>query len=205
MQKKLHSLIDIAECFIETNQLAWAQWSSGCSVFQRRERQAIFCHTTKQWTSQSAHLHELGDWDQGAVQSWTPASVCWLVSDGGSTGILKSLHQVCLTVLTQEQKECCMQVFQVLLNQYKAESEVPLITSLLVMTCGVSAMSQSQNSNPWRGDMSIPHQRKSSRCSPQQLKWCMYIVFGTRKGWSFWNSCNLDKILTLINVSHDVD
>ena len=64
------------------------------------------------------------------------------------------------TVLTQEQKEYCMQVCHDLLNKYKAKGEVPSISSLPVTTCGVTAMSQSQNSSPWSGDVNSPLKKK---------------------------------------------
>ena len=46
----------------------------------------------------------------------------------------------------------------------------------------------------------IPHQRKSLRHSPQQIKWCA-LYFGIRKGWSFWISWNPDKPSTLNTTS----
>ena len=57
-------------------------------------------------------------------------------------------------------------------------------------------MSWSQNSSPWSGDMWVLHQRKSSRCSPQQVKWCT-LPFGIRKGWFFWISWNPDRTSAL--------
>lgn len=44
----------------------------------------------------------------------------------------------------------------------------------------------------WSGKMWIPHQRRSSRCSPQQVKWCA-VSFGVGREWSFWVSWNPDR------------
>ena len=44
--------------------------------------------------------------------------------------------------------------------------------------------------------MWIPHWRKSSRCSPQQVTWCA-LSFGIGKGWSFWISWNPDRPSTV--------
>jgi len=70
------------------------------------------------------------------------------------------------------------------------------ITVLSLTRHAVSTTSQSQNGSPWSGDMWIPHQRKSSRHSPQWVKWCA-LSFGVGKGWSFWIYQNLDKPSTL--------
>jgi hypothetical protein len=48
-----------------------------------------------------------------------------------------------------------------------------------VMRRGVTTTSWNQNDNPWNGDMQITHQRKSSKCSHQQV---MCTVFGENKG-----------------------
>jgi len=48
---------------------------------------------------------------------------------------------------------------------------VSWITSLMVTRWGVITMSQSQNGSPWSDNMWIPHQRQSSRCSSQWVKW----------------------------------
>ena len=69
---------------------------------------------------------------------------------------------------------------------------VAWIASSLVT--GHSANS-SQNSILRIGDMQIPHQRKRSRCSPQQAKWC--TLSGIGNGWSFWISWNTDTPSTL--------
>ena len=42
----------------------------------------------------------------------------------------------------------------------------------------------------------VLHQRKSSRRSPQQVKWCA-LPFGIRKGWFFWISWNPDRTSAL--------
>ena len=46
----------------------------------------------------------------------------------------------------------------------------------------------------------IPHQRKGSRCSSLQVKWCA-LSSGVWKGWSFWISWNPDKPATLTVTS----
>ena len=51
------------------------------------------------------------------------------------------------------------------------------IASLLVTRLDVTTMCQSQNGGPWSGNMWIPQQRKSSRWSPQWVKWCA-LSFG---------------------------
>jgi len=78
-------------------------------------------------------------------------------------------------------KNTVMQVCQDLLNQYEAKATVSWIASSLVMRCGVTTMSQSQNRSPWSGSMWIPHRRKSSRRCPQRVRE-MCTVFWDRKG-----------------------
>ena len=53
---------------------------------------------------------------------------------------------------------------------------------------------------PWKGDMSIPHWRKSSRLGPRWVEWCV-LSFGIGKGWSFWISGNPDQPLPLTTTS----
>ena len=48
--------------------------------------------------------------------------------------------------------------------------------------------------------MWILHRRKSSRHSPQQVKW-RALSFGIGKGWSFWISWNLVKTSALTAIS----
>ena len=54
----------------------------------------------------------------------------------------------------------------------------------------VSPLQASQNSNFWSGNMSVPHWRKSWRCTLPQ--WCA-LSFGIGKGWSSWISWNPNK------------
>jgi len=68
-------------------------------------------------------------------------------------------------MFTHEQKVRYMQVCRDLLNQYEAEGDGPGIISLLVVRHSVTSTNWSQNSNT-----SIPHQRKMSGCSPQQVE-----------------------------------
>jgi len=102
-------------------------------------------------------------------------------------------------MLTQEQKEHCMQVCWDLLNQSEAESDSSLdhITSGDEIWCHYTI--QSQNGSPWNSKW-IPHQRKSSRHSPQWIKWCA-LSFVIGKGWSFWISWNPDKPSALTTAS----
>jgi len=79
-------------------------------------------------------------------------------------------------MLIEEQKDRCMQVCQDLLNQCKAEGDSFLNCIIIVTRCGVTTKSQSQ---PWSGSMWIPHQRTSSRCCLQWVKWCA-LSFGGR-------------------------
>ena len=99
-------------------------------------------------------------------------------------------------VLTQEQKEHHTQLCQNLMNQYNAESDSFLDHIVTSETrCGITTVNQKQKSYPWSGNNWIPQQRKSSRHSPQCVRWCA-LSFGIGKEWCFWIFWNLDELST---------
>jgi len=92
-------------------------------------------------------------------------------------------------MITQEQKDHYMQVFQDHLNHYKAEGD-SFLDHIIIgdeTWCHLYKLESKQQSKC--RDMWIPHQRKGSRCSPQQVKWCA-LSSRIKKKWSFWISWN---------------
>ena len=63
---------------------------------------------------------------------------------------------------------------------------------ITVARCGVTPMSQSQNSSPRRSKMWVPHQGKSPRHSSQEVQW-FASSFRIGMGWLFWTAWNPEK------------
>lgn len=78
-------------------------------------------------------------------------------SDVDKTGISQSSYQVGLMNVHKEQKECCLQVCEDLLNRYKADS-----SSFLdhIIISGVTTTTWSQNDSPQSGDVNSPSKEK---------------------------------------------
>jgi len=181
----------------------WVVYFSSGSSSERCERQAMFqmvmnsYHTTKWREPITANPHESADYEWGNVYR----------AEHQSFNALETMvdmleyRQVCtrsiLWKLEQGQKEQCMQVCKDLLNQHKAEHDSVLdyiITSDKMCCLHYELESKWQSMEWW-----IPHQRKSSERSSQQVKWCA-LSFGIGKGWSFWN---LDKPTAVIPCNTD--
>ena len=136
-------------------------------------------HTTKWREPITANPHESADYEWGNVYR----------AEHQSFNALETMvdmleyRQVCtrsiLWKLKQGQKEQCMQVCKDLLNQHKAEHDSVLdyiITSDKMCCLHYELESKWQSMEWW-----IPHQRKSSERSSQQVKWCA-LSFGSEGG-----------------------
>ena len=122
-------------------------------------------------------------------------------NNDGNTGKLKIVCQVsAMNAHTRTERTLYASFFRMYWTKKRLKVTVSWITSLPAMRCGVTTTRQSQNRSPWRGDTWIPHWRKTSRHSPERVKWCA-LSFGIGKGWLFWISWNLDKPSTLTATS----
>ena len=120
IQKRWHPLTFVNACWtrIETKQWMWGQWGGGwyiSAVATAMWKTSHFLdghvqlsHHKMKCVSISSSMWISGSQPGNYIWSWTLASVHarWVP-----------------WVLTQEQKECHRQVFQVLLNQYEAEGD----------------------------------------------------------------------------------
>ena len=73
-------------------------------------------------------------------------------------------------MLTQEQKEHHVKVCWDILNQCQAKGD----------RCDVTAICQIQHGSAWSGVIQILQRRKSSRQSPQQVKYALSFGIGKR-------------------------
>ena len=211
MRKKLHPMTFIGACwtFTETKQWMLAQWGGGWCVSAVAtgtwktshvpdSHAQLSCHELKSVSISSSM--QIGGLQLGnCVQSWISASMDWKwwwqhwniakfaagrSHECSDRNIKNTVHKLVRTYWTK----------------MRLKVTVSWIASSSVTRRGVTTTSWSQNGSPWNGDMWIPHQRKSSRCCPQRVKWCA-LSFGIGKGWSFWISLNLDKPSTLTATS----
>jgi len=186
MRKKWH--IHIHWCFLniygdQTVHVSSVRWwavhfSSGNKW---RERQAIFqmtmhsCHITKWRVSRSAHVHKSVDYNQG-----TAYRVAYQLQRtgnyGGNIGTLQSLCQV--SPMNVNRKNSICKFVRTYSTYMSLKMAAAWTTSLTVTRCSVTTTIRTQNSNPWNGNMWIPHCRSSSGYSPQ---WVMFAVFCNRK------------------------
>lgn len=203
--KKWHPLTFNNTCwvFVETKQ--WMQWNSGWCISAVLTSMWKTSHVLNghallsHHTMNEEHLYQLIHPNQQIMTS----ELCTELNI--SFSVLKMMVamleycKVCTRwvpkMLTWEEKEHRMQVCWDLLKQYEAENESFLDHIV------TSDETWCQNSSPWSSDVWIPHWRKSSRSSPQQVKWCA-LSFEIGKGWSLWISWNPGKPSTL--ASHCV-
>ena len=135
--------------------------------------------------SGSSHCCKMEDYDLGVVYGAEHQLQC-TGNNGGNIGILRSLSKWVPLMLIQKQKEHHIQICQDLLSQGWRWRFPGSIASLPVTSHGITTVTL------WSSDMWIPHWRKSSRGSPQHVKWCA-LSFGIGKGWFFWVSWKQDK------------
>ena len=151
---------------------------------QRHERQAIFWravhsyNTMKGRTSWSS-AQVSGLWQGYCMWCWILASVCW--KQWCQYYIMKFLPGRSHECSPRNRKNTICKFFNTYWTNMSLKVTVSWIASLLAMRCDVTTTTQSQNCRPWRGNMWIPHQRKSSVRSSQLLKWYV-LSFGNRKG-----------------------
>jgi len=160
---------------------------------QRHEKQAMFqiamhsCHSMKWRVSQSAHSHRSVDYNQKFMHGAEYLIQC-IGNNGCNVGILHFALGCSHRCWHKNGKNIVCRFVRTYWTTVRMKVAVSWITPLLVKRCGATAMSTGQNSSLWSSNMWIPHRRKSSSHSPQQVKWC-----AIGKGWSFWISCDLDK------------
>ena len=128
-------------------------------------------------------------YDQGTVYR----AEYWLQSVGNYVGNVGISHSVCQVGSTDARIGTGRKLYGTLLGPTEHYSgmlkvTVPWVPWLPVTRHSATTMSGS----PWSGEMWIHHQRKSSRCSLQWVKWCV-LSFRIGKKWSFWTSWNPDK------------
>jgi len=203
MRKNLHpvTLIDAWWMFTVTKQWMLAPWGGGWRVSAVAtamwmtshvpDSHARLSHHEMTSVSISSSARIGGLWIEKCVRSWISASMrwkrwwqCWNITKfapGGS-------HECSYRNI----KNTAFKFVRTSWTNTRLKVIFSSITSSPVTRCGVTTTSRSQNGSPWSGNMCISNRRKSSRCGPQQVKWCA-LSFGIGKGWSFWISSNPDK------------
>jgi len=158
--KKLHTLTFTDTCWMFMDGY-WHNEAVG-AAFQQwwpwHERQAMFwmpthsCPNTKWRVSQSAHLLQSADYDQGTVCGAEYQLQCF-GNNGENTGILLCLCQVGFTnAHTGTEKTLCVRIYW---TNMRLKVTVCWISSLLVTKHGVTSRCQSQNDSLWRGGTAL--------------------------------------------------
>jgi len=136
------------------------------------------CQTTKWTASQSPHLHESAGYDQRTVNGaeysmhWKQWWQHWNI-----TKFTLALSPECSL---RNRKNTMWKFVGTYWTNARLKVTVPFTTSRLVMRCDVTAICQIQHGSAWSGDIQILQRRKSSRQSPQQVKYALSFGIGKR-------------------------